>query len=279
MVPTCQPVRKVALANHAFGHSLPSMIRKLIHRAFSTAGLRVSRLDRFGVDPWRDIHSYLHGINGPTVFDVGANEGQTIGRCRGCLPSSRIHAFEPGPNAFGRLRQRFPDSSAAVTLHNVALGSSPGVLRFQENANPFMSSFLPPGERTLGTVIREIDVAVTTIDAVCTETGIDQVHLLKTDTQGFDLEVFQGASELMESDGIGMILTEVVLSDMYEGIPRVDHVFGHLMDRGFLLVGVYEPHFQQARLAWCDALFVNRKFHQERLKTMDAQLQDAWEHT
>ena len=64
-------------------------------------------------------------------------------------------------------------------------------MTFLENSNPDMSSFLPLSEFGWGKVTKETPVEVKTIDqAFILDQNIEQVDILKSDTQGFDFEVF-----------------------------------------------------------------------------------------
>src|SRR5207253_4668851 len=97
---------------------------------------------------------------------------------------------------------------------------------------------------------------VRTIDSYCAERGITIIDILKSDTQGFDLEVIKGAARLLEQRRIQLIYMEITFSDMYKGLPRFDEIYGFLADRGFALVSFYDFYYQHGRAGWTDALFV-----------------------
>jgi hypothetical protein len=87
------------------------------------------------------------------------------------------------------------------------------------------------------------------------------VDILKSDTQGYDLEVFKGAEQAMHRQQIGLVYFEFIFSDMYKKLPAFDEVFRHLIDRDFALVSIYEFHHQNRLAGWCDALFVNKTYY------------------
>jgi len=106
-------------------------------------------LHRFGLDlVWfekrpklfKDIESFLH-VDKLIIFDVGANEGQTVKEFKAELPNSIIHSFEPSPDTFAQLQNATRLKN--VFIWNVALGSTPGHQIFFENSESIMSSFLP----------------------------------------------------------------------------------------------------------------------------------------
>jgi len=104
-----------------------------------------------------------------------------------------------------------------------------------------------------------------TLDEYCVENKIPAIDILKSDTQGFDLEVIKGARELLRRKAIHLIYMEVILSDMYKGLPGVDEIYTFLTERGFNLVSFYQYHYQHPGAAWTDALFVNKAWSGDTL--------------
>lgn len=82
--------------------------------------------------------------------------------------------------------------------------------------------------------------------------------MLKSDTQGFDLEVFRGSTEMLEDGRIGMVYVEIIFSDMYQGLPRYYEICRFLEERDYKLVAIYDQHFQSNFVSWADCLFVHK---------------------
>jgi FkbM family methyltransferase len=219
--------------------------------------------DAIGRDPFRDMRRFLGDIENPLIFDVGANVGQSVAKFKKTFPGCSIHAFEPGTSAFPQLRER---AAGFTEVHpwNLGVGSSQGKLVLQENEHSTMSSFLEPSKFCWGGVVDRQEVEVVTLDSFAQKHGIETVHILKSDTQGFDLEVFKGASGLMDANRIALVYFEFIFSDMYRGLPFFDEVFGFLNRKNFQLVCFYEQNFQRELLSWADALFINRDFNARR---------------
>lgn len=127
-----------------------------------------------------------------------------------------------------------------------------------------MSSFLAPSGFSWGKIVKSTNVQVTTLDSFAKGNSVDFIHVLKSDTQGFDFEVFQGASQLMKEERIALIYFEFIFSEMYENLPSFDDVFRHLRKYNFSLVAFYGQHFQKDLVSWTDLLFINREFNQRR---------------
>lgn len=212
-----------------------------------------------GRDPFYDMQQITKSQPSIVVFDVGANVGQTIDSFRRIIAHPKLHAFEPGQQAFEELQDTYsgiPD----LYLNNCALGAEPGVMEFIENTEPTMSSFLEPSVACWGAIKQRVQVNVKTIDGYCADLGVDAIDILKLDTQGFDLKVIKGANRLLTRNKIHLIYMEIIFSEMYKGLPRLDEIYGFLADQGFVLVAFYDFHYQNGRLGWADALFVNPRF-------------------
>lgn len=231
-------------------------LRSAARRWFNSFGYDVRKISGdLGQNAFLDIDALSGRHAGLVAMDVGANVGQTIHRLRASLDDPVIHAFEPGPSTFAELQRRtagIPD----LYLTNCALGSEPGTLDLNENTHSDMSSFLKIGKDGWGDVRAKTPVEVRTLDGYCDERSIEHIGLLKSDTQGYDLEVLKGASGLLADRRIHLVFIEVNLNDSYEELPRVDEVLAFMLDNGFLLVSFYNFHYRDGRASWADGLFV-----------------------
>jgi len=239
------------------------VLKYVVRSALAHLGYELCRLPRggndLGRDPFRDIRALTKAGPSPVVFDVGANVGQSVEQFRKYFARPTIHCFEPGLRTFEELRRR---SAGVPDLHlnNAALGARLESKTFLDNECSVMSSFLEPSADGWGTIQEKRPVEVWTLDDYCNRKGVDRVDILKSDTQGYDLEVLRGAEAMIRRRAIHLIYMEIILSDMYKGLPRLDEIYGFLADRGFALVSFYRFFFQNERAGWTDALFVHPEF-------------------
>jgi FkbM family methyltransferase len=227
--------------------------------SFSAKVLR-RRPPEVGESALADMKRFVGAKARPLILDVGANTGQTVKRFRKAFPSSVIHSFEPSQRIFDQLKTNIADRKE-VFAWNAALGSVAGKQTFLENTHSDMSSFLELSKTGWGRIEQKSTVDVWTVDQFLEEHGIGFVDILKSDTQGYEFEVFKGAEQAMRRNRIGLLYFEFIFSDMYQGLARFDEVFGHLADRGFLLVSIYDINHQNNLASWIDALFVNREYY------------------
>ncbi len=242
-------------------------LKQTAHSLMRKLGVEVSirhlnRFEQVGGDPIADIKFFLGDRTGLTLFDVGANVGQTIEIFRENFPGAYVHSFEPSPDTYRQLHANHGGASD-VSTWNFGVGAANGTLPFLENSTSDMSSFLAPGADAWGAVARTTEVEVVTLDDFCEQRGIDSIDVLKCDTQGYELEVLKGARRLMEQRRIRLVFTEVNFADMYRGQAPFDELFRFLTDRHFALVAFYRFSFPQRLAGWTDALFIERDFHRQ----------------
>jgi FkbM family methyltransferase len=234
-------------------------------RSLAGTALGKSRADavankpEIGLDPFFDILQLRGTTDRPLIFDVGANRGQSISRFRDRFPHSIIHAFEPVPSAFERLSQASSGLSD-VFLLNMALGSQPGQVELIENTFSNMSSLLEFGPDCWGKESGRHSVPIDTLDNYCARSSVPRIDVVKIDTQGYELEVLKGSTEMMREGRIDFVLLETIFSKMYRGLPGLDQIYRFLLDHGFSLVSFYKMHYQNNRAAWTDALFIRNSY-------------------
>jgi FkbM family methyltransferase len=241
-------------------HRKPSLrrFRRRLRQLINRFGYDVRRINsgQPGLRPEVDMRRLLD-TESPMIFDVGANVGQSIELFRSEFPACEIHAFEPSAGTFDALTAR-AGGLDRVHLWNLAVGSASGKLPLRENEISEMTSFLNLGHsgwgRTKGTAL----VDVITVDDFCERERIDRIDVLKSDTQGFELEVFRGAESTFRKEGIKLIYCEIAFVDIYENLPSPFQLIDFLADRGFEFVTFYPFHYLRGKVAWTDALFAHR---------------------
>ncbi|HEX7190042.1 MAG TPA: FkbM family methyltransferase [Thermoanaerobaculia bacterium] len=230
------------------------LIRKAVKQFLRRVGIDIRFIPELGFDAYSDIRKIV-ATDRPVIFDVGANRGETIERFRNVFARPDIHAFEPGRDTFAELQRRcagVPD----LHLNNFALGARSESRTFLHSEPDTMSSFLEPSVDAWGQIKDRYPVEVITIDDYCTARGIERIDVLKSDTQGFDLDVLAGAERMIAKRAIQLIFMEITFSDMYKGLPRFDEIWAFLADRRFALVSFYDFYYQGGRAGWTDALFI-----------------------
>lgn len=242
-------------------------IRRTNDRLQQCFGVRLQRPVKLDKHAYRDIAGMRKWSSGDIIFDVGANDGRSIFRMREYLPAARILAFEPVSTTFGVLTER-TKQFANVERIKAAIGSTPGEAEIYLQPLDVMNSFDPSWGDPIGSEV----VAVTTVDDVMATRGIDYVHFLKVDTEGFEMEVLKGATKALARGAIGIIQLEVGLDARVRGGAALREFQDHLAPMGYFLKGIYNQchgapsdngladlpsGLAQSVLSYCDAVFVS----------------------
>jgi FkbM family methyltransferase len=235
-------------------------MKKIIKRMFQSIGYKISKNSKILLlddDPFMAIKDKLRG-NDIVFFDVGANQGQTINKMRNHYPDVKIYAFEPSKNCFESLKSNFKQKN--ISLHNLAVGSSCSQLEFNEYSWSALNSLL---KRAYGSakILETYLVDVVTIDDFCKNNAVSHINLLKTDTEGFELNVLKGASEMMSRNKIQFVYVEIFFNENYVGQSSFGDIYNFLLENGFGLVRFYEVlHTDDGTASKTDALFINKNF-------------------
>jgi FkbM family methyltransferase len=153
---------------------------------------------------WSHLVTMLQGQRIDLVLDVGANVGQHALALRASGYHGRILSIEPVAAAYSELVRATNEDIDWIALPRMAVGAHPGTLTINVSANSDMSSALPfaaEAQRGFASdhVIAHEAVDVSTIDRLMTQYAApDQRVFLKSDTQGYDLEVLRGAARSLE---------------------------------------------------------------------------------
>lgn len=233
--------------------SVKRHVKKGINKALENAmGVRLYSVRAHAREDWYDIRK--SGCRIESIFDVGANIGQSANKFREAFPLANIYCFEPVLGNFQELHKSAKGDSYVQCFH-MALGSAPGTGKIYLTDHSTTSSLIEP-ENSLGFEEVQID----TIDSFCAVRGIERIDLLKVDAEGFDLEVLKGAASLLSSASVAFVLAEV---GFHPGDTRhvlFDFVREFLMANGFHVYGFYDQNLEwsgESRLRFANVCFAN----------------------
>jgi len=188
--------------------------KNAIERVLKRFGLRISkeRYYKFEYDQENYPEATRHPA--PVIFDVGANIGQSAIWFSKSFPNAHIYAFEPVPSVFKRLKREIAGRRGIEVL-NLACGESSRLIRIRSCSSELIQTVQVLSKELEATDGDEI--TVTTIDSFCKERRIRSIQILKTDTEGYDLDVLRGATGMLSAGNIDYVLSEatIVKNDHY----------------------------------------------------------------
>ncbi len=177
-----------------------------INRSLQRLGIRLLRSPycKFPYD--RENFLELDPSKDLVIFDVGANIGQSSIWFALNFPNAKIYAFEPFPVIFNRLKEN-TSKIQSIESHQIGLGNNEKTLELPRIENPLCQTAQLAEQIILETQHVDI-ITVKTLDKFCSDNFIDTIHILKTDTEGYDIEVLEGAKSLLNQGKILNILSE-----------------------------------------------------------------------
>ena len=226
-------------------------------------GYLFRRRGSFGHHHLADIRRITHN-RVQTVLDIGADVGQTALDFAETFSEACIYSLEPDPDSFRELCANTRHESRIHPIR-VAAGERLGQATLFRNRFSQTNSLLEVDADSRRYLVSEsfveplgaATVSLTTIDNFCQERSIAKLDLLKTDTQGNELRVLEGAAGMLAEHRIALIYLEVCFVPFYKDQALFSELYDHLFNLGYRLVGLYEGGYSTRYYqVGCNALFV-----------------------
>ncbi len=173
------------------------------------------------------------------VVDCGANLGQFHQQVRGAGYSGRIICVEPNPECHAALNDIIQHDGKTELL-SIALGSEPGEAQLNvagtTDGLTSLYDFTDLAKKRFqktAKVSKQVNVEVKTLEALLDELSVpkDVPVFLKTDTQGNDLAVLNGAGKRIEQ--ICGISTEMAVRHLYKNASNHWEIMDFARENGF----------------------------------------------
>lgn len=167
-----------------------------------------------------------------TIFDVGANKGDWSARLLAAVPTATIHAFEPVPETYQGLVTRL--GCERFVPNQLGLSDRPGMLELRnfigrpDLASVYINAHLPWQENS-----HIIKINMITGDEYCHHREINEIDLLKIDTEGHDINIIKGFGGMIFNRRISMIQFEYnaliiearyYLKDFYDFLSKIYYI-------------------------------------------------------
>ncbi|AWV99686.1 FkbM family methyltransferase [Arcticibacterium luteifluviistationis] len=212
------------LLSFSFGKkSFQAFYKKLY--SLSLRGMNYGIVDSGEENVLKILSLELSKSNVPLVlFDIGANVGtytQTL--LKNFPKNSRIFSFEPSKKTFQELKKNI--GAEEINLFNVGLGERPESINLYstDNNSTLASAYQRTSDENETLNIEKIEII--TLDNFCQDNNIDNIDFMKVDVEGYEINVFKGASESLSNKIIKTIQFEfggtqiqarVFLKDFYD---------------------------------------------------------------
>ncbi|MBY0425693.1 MAG: FkbM family methyltransferase [Cytophagales bacterium] len=208
-----------------------------------------------GIDLYFDFENKFKDYEIKMIFDVGGNVGQSIIEFKKHFPKATIYSFEPVKSTFDKLKVE-SSKFANVFCNHFGMGSSPGQLEIFIEQFSFWNSILPVDGGAQGASKETINIR--TVDDFMNENKIIEIDLLKTDTEGFDLEVLKGATNALRNKSINFIFSEVGFHPNDKRHTNLHELIVYLREYDYYFYSLYNLQGEGTSWMYANALFVKR---------------------
>jgi FkbM family methyltransferase len=185
------------------------------------------------LEVFKDISFWFPKWQPHLILDVGANVGQSCRPYAKFFPDAVIHAFEPNPGGFEKLKDKTQNYDTIIPWR-VALTNKDGPLRMTDNPANTNNRVVEDGG---------IEVRGVTGRTFCAEHLIDHIDFLKVDAEAHDVEVLEGF-DLSICDFV-QVETMINRHDP-QGSMYAD-VYNHMVANEFYVFNFYCPVWEWKR--------------------------------
>lgn len=234
-----------------FGRPLFAGLNKKLF-ALSLRGLGILNFENFKISGEENfMHFLIKNYTKGVILDVGSNIGDYAEKLVSVGFKERIYCFEPHPNTFGILKEKFENSNKVITTNSAVSDKSGRMELFDYKSSGTSHASLH--EKVITEVHNELsvrhEVEVISLDEFVIDNEIKNVFFLKVDTEGNELNVFNGARKLLSAGVVEIICFEftqlnlvnkITFGDFYSILSEDYHLY-RLLTNGLLEITHYQP--------------------------------------
>ena len=266
-----------------YKNTIYRFLRDGIKKIFWKFGFRLIRRAKYNYTKltFEDLIKKFSPKTSPIIFDVGAHNGNSIERYMELFENPIIHSFEPNPNEFKKIEEKYYKFKH-IKLNNFALGDKSEYKRFNIFAKSDTSSFLKINDsewvnvrsKQLGInkddfLTNSVEVKIQTIDEYVSKNNIKNIDVLKLDTQGYEKNILDGAKKTLESGIIKLIETEIILDEVYNKYLTFSDIEKNLINNNFRLIALEDMNFTnliEGYMFAFNAIYIDKNLLNEKWK-------------
>src|SRR5258706_7056201 len=181
-----------------------------------------------------DFHTLMQymDLEGSVCLDIGANIGvHTIVMSALVGNSGQVFAYEPESHNFRLLKHNLRINQATNTIaRKQAIGKTEGICSLALNPTNYGDHRISTAKNETGTVQ---DVPITTIDSALGALPSGVIKLIKIDVQGYEYQVIQGMTDILERNPSSILMIEVFPEALRSAGSSATELMQYLVALGF----------------------------------------------
>lgn len=194
------------------------------------------------------LKQFLKGVERPIIFDVGANMGDYASLVKDICPTAEVYCFEPHPETFEKLSKKA--ERYGFKAFNVGCSNENTKLHLYDYAESSVTSHASLYKEVIENIhksnSRAFMVDIIRLDDFVAEHNVEEIYLLKIDTEGHELKVLEGIQSYLSSRKVKAIHFEfnemnvesrVFFKDFYDMLS--DYLFYRMLPDRIVQLGDY----------------------------------------
>jgi len=179
---------------------------------------------------------------GDTFIDIGSNVGYISAFALGLVgKAGNVHSFEPVPQYFSRLRKIQEDNlDYSLHVNEVAVGKHEGTAKIAvTNLRNIGWNTMVPDFMSKNTIGEEIEISVIRLTDYLSTKDVQNLRLVKIDTEGFEFQVIKGFQEYLRKMEDPPILIIEIAPSAYPKLNSTGSEFAHFMSElGYVALSI-----------------------------------------
>jgi FkbM family methyltransferase len=230
-------------------------MKRAIKRSLAVLGLEVHRAGasvgpNYGLNKFFPLLQRLDFVPNH-IIDVGANRGHWTRTAFEYFPDALYTLVEP-QNQLKSFVDDLIERGCTLNWINAGCGARPGNLPLVVSDRDDSSTFVLVDRHGQSTGSRRVTVPIMTLNQIVAA-GAAHPEMVKIDAEGFDLEVLEGASNLLGKTDV--FLVEAVVCANYDN--TVARVVGLMAKAGYSLMDITDINRNRQGALWlCELAFV-----------------------
>ena len=249
-------------------------MKKQIKKIINKLGFNITKINNDQIRLSFDDIYKLKINNNPIIFDIGANQGQSIERFKKLFPQTIIHAFEPIEFEFIKLKKKYQDEQNII-INNLAVGDQEEIKDLYITTKTENTSFnklrknsqwLKERSKQFKTSENEYTkkiqkTQIVTLDSYCKKNDIQSIDILKIDTQGYEDKVLKGCEYIFKKNLVKAVETEIMFDDVYERYLTFTDIEKNLLPYNFRFSAIenYNYNLFAGIVFFANLLYLNEK--------------------
>ena len=239
---------------------MKAALKRTVKRLFASFGYEVQKLSAESDTMSGAMMRLAPRLRISSVIDVGASNGSWTEKAQHSFPDARYLLIEAQGRAHGTALERFARGKPNVDFVVAAAGDKEGEIHFDATD--------PLGGVASSEVTGPNDIVVpmTTVDAEVARLGLEPPYLLKLDTHGFEVQIFDGAMRTLPATDL--LVVEAYNFELQPGSLRFHELCAYLEERGLRCVDLVDVLRRPGdHVLWQADLFFVRSDRPEFAKT------------